>query len=285
MKKIYTSHQNKKTVHYVNTLLLWLLFFLNACGGGNTSTGPEEQEREETTDQTDGLFLSVSGDPNGLYLLDPSIGAATRVGEGKTSGGNSVGLAARGANEPLFGTSEFSLYEIERDGSGATLIGNPASQAFTEGLAYDPENNFLFASSNGFLHLRSPETGETIETVLSPPNQPDIEGLAYNQDTHTLYGIARGFEQQPEFRRGLYSLNTDLPRSEWTWVEVGDTGGLWANAGLAFVPESEMLFAVGRMDDPDGLYSINPETGSATRIGSIGLSLASGGGLAWVPAN
>lgn len=283
MNTIYTSHRNRKYVHLVNISFACLFFLFNACGSGN-STGPEEQEREETTDKTDGLFLSVSGDPNGLYLLDPSLGKAIRVGEGKTSVENSAGLAAKGAGEPLFGASEFSLYEIQRDGSGAMLIGDPSGQALTEGLAYDFENDYLFASSNGFLHLRSPTTGETIETVLSPPNQPDIEGLAYDPDSQTLFGLARGFEEQPEFRRGLYLMNTNLPTSEWTWLEVGDTGGLWADAGLAYDPATFMLFAVGRIGDPEGLYSINPETGRATRIGNIGFSPASGG-LAWVPTN
>ncbi|WP_234567695.1 hypothetical protein [Rhodohalobacter sp. 614A] len=279
MKLICRWYKYRKSFLLLKIFVVCLM--VSACG--DDTAGPDE--REEMAGETHGLFLSVNGDSNGLYLLDPSRGAAIRAGDGKTPPNGNAGLASQGPDSPLLGASEFSLYEIERDGSGATLIGNPAAQALTEGLAYDPENNFLFASSNGFLHLRSPDTGETIETVLSPPNQPDIEGLAYDPETHTLYGLARGYEQQSQYFRGLYLLDTSLPRSQWEWMERGDTGGLWANAGLAFVPETQMLFAVGRMDDPDGLYSINPETGSATRIGSIGLSLASGGGLAWVPAN
>ncbi|MDR9410701.1 MAG: hypothetical protein RI573_17795, partial [Balneolaceae bacterium] len=175
-------------------------------------------------------------------------------------------------------------YEVQRDGSGATLIGDPSGQAYTEGLTYNPEEKIFYASSNGFLRIRSPESGETIETILSPPNQPDIEGLAYDPESQMLYGLARGSEQQTEFRRGLYRLDTKLPKNEWEWSEIGDTDGLWADAGLAFVPELGVLFAVGRIGDPDAVFSINPETGSATKIGNTGLGTANGG-LAWVPVD
>lgn len=260
-----------------------LLILLNACSSSSTDSQPElEGQREETTNQTNGLFLSLSGDPNGLYLLDTSTEAVTRVGDGKTSMENAPGLASKGASEPLVGASDFALYEIKRDGSGAALIGNPSGQALTEGLAYNPDEGILYASSNGFLHIRSPETGETLETVLNPPNQPDIEGMAYDPESKTLYGLARGAEQQPQFRRSLYLIDTSLPKNEWEWVELGDTEGLWGDAGLAFVPEIKMLFAVGRLGDPDGFYSISPETGVARRIGSTGLG-ATSGGLAWVP--
>ena len=279
---MHALQQSQKRYWRLSTVFGLLILF-NACSSSSTDSQPElEEQREETTDQTNGLYLSLSGDPNGLYLLDPSTGTVTKVGDGKTSMENAPGLASKGANEPLIGASDFALYEIERDGSGAELIGDPSGQALTEGLAYNPDEDILYASSNGFLHIRSPETGETLETVLNPPNQPDIEGMAYDPESKKLFGLARGAEQQPQFRRGLYQLDTSLPKNEWEWVELGDTEGLWGDAGLAYVPETKMLFAVGRLGDSDGFYSISPETGAATRIGSTGLGVTSGG-LAWVP--
>ncbi|MDR9410144.1 MAG: hypothetical protein RI573_14985, partial [Balneolaceae bacterium] len=69
---------------------MFLLF--SACSDGN-STASEMEEQEETTDQTNGLFLSLGNDANGLYLVDPSAGKAVRVGAGETPVGNSGGLA------------------------------------------------------------------------------------------------------------------------------------------------------------------------------------------------
>lgn len=259
-------------------LLYCLMVFMTACKD-NTSGSDQNPPGG-----TDGLFLSLTGDPNGLYLLDTQTGKATRSGAGHTSANNDAdGLASRGSSLRLIGASRFALYEIALDGSSATLIGDPTGQALTEGLAFDSDSGVLYASSNGFLRIRSPTTGETIETVLRPPNQPDIEGLAFDVQTRTLYGLARGFEAQPQFRRGLFVLDVDKPQNEWTWQEVGDTGGLWMNAGLAFDASAGVLYAVGRADDPAGLYRINPETGNTARIGGTGLPIAQGG-LAWVPA-
>lgn len=264
----------------INIALLMLCLVMILAGCKKNSAGSEGEINK--TDRTYGLFLSLSNDARGLYILNIQTGAAARAGDGHAAG--STGLAGKGAEQPLFGASDFSLYEIALDGSDASLIGDPAGQAFTEGLAYNPEEDVLYASSNGFLHLRSPATGETIETILSPPNQPDIEGLAFDPEAGTLFGLARGFESQPQFQRGLYILNVDAPKNSWIWESVGDTGGLWADAGLAFEPQTKMLFAIGRIDDPSGIYSIDPSNGISARIGDTGLAEAKGG-LAWVPAN
>lgn len=236
-----------------------------------------------------GLFLSLSADANGLYFIDQDIAEAYKVGDGHTGvKENGTGLTHMGAENPMTGSNGFAIHQIALDGSSASVIGDPAGQAFTEGLAYDLQENVLYASSNGFLHIRNPATGETIVTVLSPPDQPDIEGLAFDPETRTLYGIARGAESHPEHRRGLFVLDVNQPQEEWAWNEVGDTGGLWTNAGLAFDTDGRVLYAVGRMNDLGGLYRIDPETGNTSRVGAVrvkGANLETAeGGLTWVPA-
>lgn len=269
----------------MNCLILCLMMLTISCG--DNSTGNENEDPGggfgfEVPDY--GLFLSVGGNTNGLYFVDHDIAETHQVGDGNTGVvENGTGLTHTGVRKPMIGSNAFALHQIELDGSGASVIGDGSGQAYTEGLAFDEQKNVLYASSNGFLHIRNPETGETIETVLSPPDQPDIEGLAFDADSRTLYGLARGFESQPEHRRGLFVLDVDKSQGEWTWNEVGDTGGLWENAGLAFNTADRMLYATGLNGDSSALFRIDPETGETTRVGNTGLETAEGG-LAWVPA-
>ena len=266
-----------------NVILLVAISLTVGCSGNSMSTDSDEEGLGEIDIPEFGLFLSVAGDANGLHYVDFETAEVTKVGEGNTGAEeDAVGLTAIRAGEPLIGTNRFAILQIAIDGSNAVVIGDPSTQAFTEGLAYSPKDDVLFASSNGFLHLRNRNSGETIETVLRAPNQPVIEGLAFDARDQILYGLARGYENFPEDFRGLYVLDASQPRNEWQWQEVGDTGGIWANAGLAFDRTNQVLFATGRQDDPGALFLIDPVTGNITRLGDTGLESA-GGGLAWMP--
>ncbi|MDZ7717566.1 MAG: hypothetical protein U5K72_01950 [Balneolaceae bacterium] len=284
MNKTSLFYGNKLHSKIIGYALLIVVFATLAISCSSNTTGEEPEDEGPGEIPESGLFLSVGGDTNGLHVVDTETAEAFRVGDGKTGAEEvSVGLAAVRAGEPLIGSNRFALHRIAPDGSSASVIGDPSGQAFTEGLAYDPEDKILYASSNGFLHIRNPNTGETIETVLSPPNQPDIEGLALDARNRILYGLARGSESQPQFRRELYALDVSQPSNQWVWESIGDTGGLWAGAGLAFNGSENMLYATGRMGDSSALYRIDPETGETTRLGDTGLASAAGG-LAWVSA-
>jgi hypothetical protein len=290
MEKIYKgSSSGKKRVECLllnSFIFLTVSLFIAGCGDSSTGNEPEGPGGDFGFEVPSyGLFLSIGANANGLYFVDHDISEAHKVGDGYTGvADNGTGLTHMGAGNPMIGSNAFALHQISLDGSGASVIGDGTGKALTEGLAYDAQENVLYASSNGFLHIRNPETGETIETVLSPPDQPDIEGLAFDAESRTLYGLARGFESHPEDRRGLFILDVNKPQGEWAWNEVGDTGGLWANAGLAFDSAGRVLYATGRMDDSSALFRINPETGGTTRVGDTGLESVEGG-LAWVPAD
>lgn len=248
-----------------------LVLALASC----SSPPPEKQEPPKVNG---GLFLSVGGDANGLYLVDTITGKAVRIGEGKTgTTSDSPGLARSAQVDQLLGSSDTQLRSIATNGSGWTDVGGHA--ALAEGLAYDPFDEVLYSASNGYVQVRSPITGATIEELLSPPNQPDIEGLAFDFDTNTLYGLARGYEVQPEFRHELYAM--DVEAAEPVWTTIGSTGGLWERAGLAFDQVDDVLYAVGRQGDLGSLFRIDPATGATTRVGSTGLADAAGG-LAWL---
>ncbi|CAN5427741.1 hypothetical protein BH23BAC3_BH23BAC3_28220 [soil metagenome] len=265
-------------------LLLPVVLTLLAVGCSSNSTEAEDEERIGFDIPSYGLFLIVGNNANGLYYIDNSSAEAIKVGDGNSGiTETAAGLTYTGTARHMTGSNGMVLHQIAMDGSSFSPIGNSTGQPFTEGLAYDPVENVLYASSNGFLYIRDPETGEVLKTVLSPPDQPDIEGMAFDPYSRTLYGLARGSESHPALRRELYIMDVDALDDQPEWQTVGDTGGLWANAGLAINWEKSVLYATGRIDDPGALFRIDPGSGNTTRVGATGLPSAEGG-LAWVPA-
>lgn len=252
---------------------LVLATMLVACGApqGPVGAPPPDDAR---------LFLAVgAGAEAGLYALDATTGAAVRIGpwvaaENPTE---AVGLAPAGPSQPLFAAFGFAVYRAPTDGAAPTLL-NDEIGIFTEALAHDPLVGYLYVGINGSLFRHQASDGARVGEV-SLTNRPDIEGLAFDPDARVLYGLARGApEQQPQFRRELYALDVDDTTPAWR--TVGDTGGHWANAGLAFDPDARVLYATGRYGDAGALYRIDPATGATTRVGATGLATAEGG-LAW----
>ena len=212
------------------------------------------------------LFFSQDVNANGLYVLDMDTGEATLVGDGITNVvGATVGLAGRGVDEPLVGSTWSTLHDFAQDGSGTTQF----STVSAEGLAYDRANDRIYAIWNGVFSSVSPVTGAVIDTLTGPGF--DLEGLAADADAGVIYGIGDGTTNL-----FVYEIASD------TWGVVGDTGHEWDQSGLAFDEVSGMLYAVGNDDDPAGLYRIDPSDASIELVGDTGLTTAEGG-LAWVP--
>ena len=252
-----------------------LALALAACGGpvGTPDPQPPGDAR---------LFLAVGGGSEaGLYALNATSGASTLVAAGipTSSQAPAMGLAPGAASaDPLLAVHTNALYAIEPGPQAPTTIAASLG-TYGEALAHDAETGTLYVGVNGFLFRHRASDGEQVDTVLSPPNQPDMEGLAFDPVERVLYGIARGFpDTHPDAYRSLYVLAVEAVDPAWS--EVGDTGGHWADAGLAFDPDARVLYAVGRFDDTGGLYRIEPTTGATTRVGSTGLAGAFGG-LAW----
>src|SRR5262245_60343591 len=100
-----------------------------------------------------------------------------------------------------------------------------------------------------------------------------ISGLAYDADQDILYGTDGVFFYGTN---GIYTssplINSlfKIDRATGVAILIASTGvsNLW---GLAYDPRSHQLFAT-TSDKPDpSLYTINPATGQATLIGSLGL--------------
>jgi hypothetical protein len=210
------------------------------------------------------LYYSRDTDPSGLYTLSTTTGAATWVGLSGVNG-STVGLSESATAGLLYGSAPFGILHVNADGSGATEVGN----AVSEGLAYDPSSELLYSwwQDTGFQAL-NPYNGAVLATLANPG--ADVEGLAYGRGS--VYGLA-GFSGP---RGNLYRY--DIAGDSWSLV--GYTGVDFNEAGLAYDPVADVLYAIGSQDS--NLYAIDPDTAQATGIGNTGLDPA-GGGLAFVP--
>ncbi|MDF1521846.1 MAG: hypothetical protein P1P87_03390 [Trueperaceae bacterium] len=215
------------------------------------------------------LFLSQDGNANGLYSIDLATGAATIVGAGVTNVTSAtVGLAGRGASDPLIGSLPFGVADVALDGSSTTSFsGNTA-----EGLTYVASTNLIYTILNGSFGTMSPTTGLVVDDLTDPGF--DLEGLAADEASGQIYAIGDG-----DTNLWVYSIAFDA------WAVVFDTGVNWDQAGLAYSDAEGVLYAFSQ-DGFDGLiYRIDPVAETVTEVGDTGLAGSLGGGLAWVPAN
>lgn len=207
-------------------------------------------------DAAAGLYFSSDRNANGLFMLDPTTGAATNIG---ISGVNNatVGLSPAPTDDILYGSKPFAFLEINADGSGFAEVGSTG----IEGLAYDGTN--VYGSINGSFFLVDPTTGGNAGDLAAPGG--DVEGLAFCARDGYIYGLADGGDLS------YYDIGTDL------WTLVGNTGVDFDQIGLACDPAGN-LYAKG--DQNSMLYKINRANAATTVIGDTGI--ADGGGLAFV---
>ena len=206
------------------------------------------------------LYYSQDSNSNGLFSLNTTTAAPTLLGTSNVTS-QTVGLSPSTNPDILYGTTWTNLAHINADGSGATNVGSIAQ----EGLALDPTSGILYGSINGTFSSFNPNNGSLIASLSAPGG--DVEGLAYNAGL--IYGLADG---------GNLSFYDILSGA---WSVIGNTGVNFDQIGLAYDTGLGNLYAIGGQDPY--LYSINPTTAAATRIGDTGFADA-GGGLAFVSA-
>jgi hypothetical protein len=209
-----------------------------------------------------GLYFSEDWDPNGLYLLNTTTGAATHVGISGVSSAT-VGLAPSASPALLYGSDPWYLLHINADGSGFVNVGGGVG---TEGLAYDPTTGTLYGAINGAFFTVNPANGAKVTDLAAPGH--DVEGLAWAGNV--IYGLA-GYAGT----RGQL-LKYDIANNFWS--DLGNVGVPMNECGLAYDPQAQLLYAKGLQDSL--LYSINPATVIATVIGDTGI--VGGGGLAYI---
>ncbi|MCP4661284.1 MAG: DUF11 domain-containing protein, partial [bacterium] len=204
------------------------------------------------------LYFSKNSDPSGLYVLDPATGGATHVG---TSGvtAATVGLAPSLDPGLLYGSKPTGLLSIRTDGGGAGELGGVEA----EGLALDPATGTLYYAADSAFGTLHPGTGDALAALAAPSG--DLEALACGHGG--VYGLMR-------LDQNLYFYDPGLD----AWSPVGGTGIAWTNAGLAYDPAHDVLYAKHGPDKH--LYRIDPATAATTVVGDTGI--LAGGGLAFV---
>jgi hypothetical protein len=229
---------------------------LAACGGNESTPTPPVGGT---------LYFSQDGNANGLFTLNQTTGAATKVGAGTTGVvGVTVGLT-EGPNGTLLGSTFPQIVRIARDGSGVTdLVGNEGAEA----LAWNSANGLLYGCWNADFYNMDVATGVRIATLPTAP--ADVEGLAADGSRNVIYGIGD--------HTNLFKYDVATA----TWSTVGNTGINWNQGGLAFDAETRTLYAVG-VGGGVNLYKINPDTAAPTVVGPLGISGVVNGGLAFVP--
>jgi hypothetical protein len=131
-------------------------------------------------------------------------------------------------------------------------------------------------------------SGGCVDTTTDPRNCGSC-GAACGADENCCAGGRCGVET-------LYGLNGDVEISSLFRlgpagdldVEIGSTGIVGGDWGLAYNPYEHVLYAINGWDDPvANLWSIDPATAVPTLIGSTGIGLGAGdeidGGLAFDP--
>jgi hypothetical protein len=174
-----------------------------------------------------------------------------------------------------------ALYQIDRYTGGARVVGAPGGLGYenANGLAYDPVNDIIYGTDNNTntLFTVDPITGAATAIAEIGGGFTEIEGLGFEPAGGTLYGLTqlqrrivqidvesgvaqavseelpdlvwRGLDWDPEYRvlfasavqifgdARIYSFDPVGGRLDYR----GDTVGIEAVQGLAFVPEPSAL--------------------------------------------
>lgn len=256
------------------------------------------------------LFYGVSSNPlGGQYLVKvhPNTGTATSIAALSGVTGTLYDLAYDPNAEILYGVAGTRLYRIDTATAAATQIGTPAGNL--RGLAFDPDNNRLYASDLADDQLYRLDTSDGTKTLVGGLGFGDVEGLAYNASGDILYGIntdpagetprlitintgngagsavgpangvlhedVTGALAYDQTNGRLYGANQLGLLQLNTGSGVGTTKGqlgLGAISGLAYNPNSGVYYAIVNDADDGKLVTVDFATGTTTPIGNLGIA-------------
>ena len=165
-----------------------------------------------------------------------------------------------------------------RTGEGAVLVRAQAGR-MAIGLKYDERTGLLFVAGGptGFAYIYDGETGANVDEIQLTTAESFINDVVITRDAAYFTN-----SRQPILYRVPLENNGDLPDSP-TVEEIPLTGdyvftpnSFNAN-GIAATPNGDTLIIVNSVDGV--LYSVDPDTGVATRIGLGGASVPHGDGI------
>ena len=223
---------------------------------------------DASTDRFYTVWQQPFGPANELLWIDPDTGVGTYVGDlglGDLSDVSGITFLADGtlvAYDP-HATLPGRLLEINKFTGAATVIGEIGDADFGSsqgGLAYDPDTDTLYMSNTVELWSIDPATGAG--TLIGPHGIIDqIDGLSVLPDPCMIGTdlLSTLFNVDPASGAGTTPRTTGADR--FVGLAMNDSGELYGlNAGA--IP---------------GLYTIDPPSGVAALIGSLGVPDAAGG--------
>ncbi len=211
-----------------------------------------------------GRLFGSDAETDELIAISPESGSSDSLGDTALPSLN--GLAFDVNTGTLYGVdvATNSLVAINESTGQLTILGSTGVNfPNTAGLAYDPVDNVLYATSNGAaanLYTIDPLTGRA--TPIGPLGF-NIPGLAFDPNTETLYGVSGQTDS-------LYTISASTGES----VLVGPLGINTSFCGLAYDAASDELFLSDSSSDT--LFSINRNNGTATAIRELGFSQVNG---------
>jgi WD40 repeat protein len=289
-----------------NNSVLW---HVNTDNGSAIQRGTMQVNMFDIAYSPNGELFGVSGtaDGNELYRIDPNTASATLVGPlGLTNEyGNSLDFDANGTLFMATVPTSGNLYTVNTS-TGATSLLGPTGQRSSGDLAFAPDGT-LFLSANTPSaradELVSLDTTTGAATVLGSIGFEQTFGMDFVSGG--LIGLTRAGELisiNTTSGAGTLVTNTNpsIPNngsaSGLDEYLAGDNNSvLWhvntvdgsatqrgtmsANMfDLAYSPNG-VLFGVSSTADGNDLYRIDPNTASATLVGSLGLSNEYGNSL------
>ena len=148
-------------------------------------------------DPVTGALYASSGfsgatNPDSLFTLDKTTGAATLVGAIGTSPGGVTDLAFD-LSGTLFGTNRFELMSISTATGQATILNNSFG-GFIESIAVDPTTNILYGLDfdDGDLYSIDKTTGVTTTLGSFGALSADITGFGIDSTGNFYASVGRG---------------------------------------------------------------------------------------------
>src|SRR3569833_2162296 len=225
-----------------------------------------------TYDATHQVYYGVAANPAGeQYLLHihAATGTATSIAKITGVSGTLFDLAYDDNSGTLYGVNGGSLYRIDAASGATGLVGD--THGNPHGLAFDAENNILYASDANTAQLLTLDTTTGAGTAKGAALLEDMSGaLAYDSTHNKLYGANK---------LGLLRLDTANGRG----TSVGQLG-LENVPDVAYNPNSGVVYAEASDGDDGKLLTVDLATGTATPVGGIGIACCVDG-LAFIPAS
>ena len=211
---------------------------------------------------------------NMLVRFNPTNGTNNSVAlTGLATNETIVGIDFRPANGSLYAVSNQSrLFTVNTASGALTAIGaglTPALSGTSFGFDFNPTVDRIRLVSNTGQNLRlHPDLGTVVATDGNlNPGTPFVTGAAYTNNFAGATTTAL-FVIDPQ----MDALFRQDPPNNGTLVSIGNLGvNVDADSGFDIGGTSTTAFALLKVNNVTGIYTINTVTGAATKVGDLNI--------------